>query len=62
MDPVLIFATSGVNHSAPTRRQDSFSPSPGSAPPRDGLCPPKPTAKSRMSAAAGVPGVSEPLV
>lgn len=46
----------------PLGANTSFSLSPGSAPPRDGLWPPKPTAKSRMSAAAGVPGAWEPFV
>lgn len=59
MGSLLTLATSGANRSAPTRRQDSFSPSPGSAPPRDSMWPPKPSAKSGMSAAAGVAGASE---
>lgn len=59
MGSVSTLATSVANISAPTWRQDSFSPSPGTAPPRDGLWPPKPSAKSGMSAAAGAPGASE---
>lgn len=67
MGSVLTLATSGCKRSAPTRRQDSFSPSPGSPPPRDGLLGPQASRQvmhecgSRRSRRVGGPSPAAPL-